>query len=268
MAEGPQRPPDRDRRVLPRPGAQLLAHARRCGGDSRRAAAGPRGVPESLRSRLHLVPRYRQKLKSPRFERWGGRSGSTTPDSTWSTTFASPRCPLRGRRTSCASSPAEVFSQRLDRSKPLWELVVQGLDDGRFALVTKTHHAMIDGVAGVDIATVLFDLTPDPSENPRPTRRVPSPESLSGGARGRGREGAMRTPIDLAGQALDAVQHPRTTASRAVEAAEALGEVAWAGLNPAPGAPLNVEIGPHRSVHWVRAGSTTSRRSRTSWAAR
>ena len=45
----------------------------------------------------------------------------------------------------------------------------------------------------------------------------------------------MRTPIDLAGQALDAVQHPRTTASRAVEAAEALGEVAWAGLNPAPG---------------------------------
>ena len=63
----------------------------------------------------------------------------------------------------------------------------------------------------------------------------------------------MRTPIDLAGQALDAVQHPRTTASRAVEAAEALGEVAWAGLNPAPETLLNVEIGPHRSVHWVRS---------------
>ena len=131
--------------------------------------------------------------------------------------------------------------------------MVQGLDDGRFALVTKTHHAMIDGVAGVDIATVLFDLTPDPSENPRPDAPwVPSPEPSQAELVAEGVKGAMRTPIDLAGQALDAVQHPRTTASRAVEAAEALGEVAWAGLNPAE-TPLNVEIGPHRSVHWVRS---------------
>ena len=56
-----------------------------------------------------------------------------------------------------------VFSQQLDRSKPLWELwLVQGLERDRFAILTKTHHAMVDGVSGVDIGTVLFDLEPVP----------------------------------------------------------------------------------------------------------
>ena len=56
-----------------------------------------------------------------------------------------------------------VFSQQLDRSKPLWELwLVQGLERDRFAILTKTHHAMVDGISGVDIGTVLFDLEPVP----------------------------------------------------------------------------------------------------------
>jgi len=58
---------------------------------------------------------------------------------------------------------ARIFSQQLDRSKPLWEMwLVEGYEADRFALITKTHHSLIDGIAGVDLATVLFDLSPDP----------------------------------------------------------------------------------------------------------
>ena len=58
-----------------------------------------------------------------------------------------------------------IFSQRLDRTKPLWELwLVQGLEDNRFAVISKTHHSLVDGVSGVDLTTVLFDVSPTPSE--------------------------------------------------------------------------------------------------------
>jgi WS/DGAT/MGAT family acyltransferase len=209
---------------------------------------------ESIGSRLHLVPRYRQKLKSPRFE-MGRPFWIDDPRFNLEYHVRFTALPAPGSEDQLRQLAGRVFSQRLDRSKPLWELwVVQGLDDDRFALVTKTHHAMIDGVAGVDIATVLFDLAATPPESPRAdTAWVPSPEPSQAELVAEGVKGAIKTPVDLAAQALGAVQHPRSTASRAVEAAEALGEVAWAGLNPAPETPLNVEIGPHRRVHWVRS---------------
>jgi WS/DGAT/MGAT family acyltransferase len=63
----------------------------------------------------------------------------------------------------------------------------------------------------------------------------------------------VKTPFSLAGRALGAVQHPGETVERVREAAEGLGEVVWAGMNPAPDVPLNVEIGPHRRVRWVQS---------------
>jgi WS/DGAT/MGAT family acyltransferase len=207
-----------------------------------------------LESRLHLVPRYRQKLKEPRFE-MGRPFWIDDPRFNLEYHVRFTALPAPGSEDQLRQLAGRVFSQRLDRSKPLWELwVVQGMDDGRFAIVTKTHHAMIDGIAGVDIATVLFDLSPTPAEAPAAEGPwVPSPEPSQAELVAEGVKGAVRTPIDLVGQALDAVQQPRRTAERALEAAEALGEVAWAGLNAAPDTPLNVEIGPHRRVHWVRS---------------
>ena len=76
------------------------------------------------------------------------------------------------RRASSSASPGRLFAQRLDRAKPLWEIwLVEGLDGGRFALIAKTHHALVDGVSGVDIASVLFDAAPDPP--PAPAARAP-----------------------------------------------------------------------------------------------
>ena len=75
--------------------------------------------------------------------------------------------PAPGSEEQLRALAARIHSQQLDRSKPLWEIwLVQGLEDNRFALITKTHHALVDGISGVDLATVLFDLTPVPAAVP------------------------------------------------------------------------------------------------------
>jgi diacylglycerol O-acyltransferase / wax synthase len=147
-----------------------------------------------------------------------------------------------------------VHSQALDRSKPLWEMwLVGGLEGNRFALISKTHHALVDGVSGVDLATVLFDVTPVPAETehpPEPWQPHSTPSGLDMAARGV--RGLIALPFGAAGRALDAVTHPAHALHDTREALEGLGEVVWAGLNPAPDTPLNVEIGPHRRLVWVR----------------
>jgi diacylglycerol O-acyltransferase / wax synthase len=111
-----------------------------------------------LESRLHLVPRYRQKLAFPRLE-MGRPFWVDDPSFNIDYHVRHTALPRPGSADQLRQLVGRIFSQRLDRSKPLWELwLVQGLEAGRFALILKTHHALVDGVSGVDIATVLFDL--------------------------------------------------------------------------------------------------------------
>src|SRR3979490_2585800 len=104
---------------------------------------------------------------------------------------------------------ARSFSQRLDRSKPLWEMwLIEGLEDDRFALITKTHHSLIDGIAGIDLATVLFDLSPDPpplTNSGRPWQPHQEPGTVQLVAAGLA--GAIRAGVELAEGAIDAVSH-------------------------------------------------------------
>ena len=218
---------------------------------------GPVPPREDLRahieSRLRLVPRYRQKLAFPRFE-MGRPFWVDDPNFNLDYHVRHTALPSPGSEEQLRHLVGRIFSQRLDRSKPLWELwVVQGLEDGRFALISKTHHALVDGVSGVDIATVLFDLSPVPAELPEDDGWTAEPEPSGADLVAEGVKGLLRTPFDLAGDAIGAAQHPRHTVERVREAAEGLGEVIWAGLNPAPEVPLNVEIGPHRRVWWVES---------------
>src|SRR5205807_918090 len=85
--------------------------------------------------------------------------------------------PRPGSEEKLKRMTGRVFSQALDRRRPLWEIwLVEGLDGGRFALLSKTHHALVDGVSGVDIATVLFDSSPDPMPVSQPDSEwIPRP---------------------------------------------------------------------------------------------
>ncbi len=206
---------------------------------------------DHIASRLALVPRYRQKLAVPPFE-MGRPFWVDDPSFNLQYHVRHTALPKPGSDDQLRQLVGRIFSQRLDRSKPLWEVwLVQGLRGNRFALISKTHHALVDGVAGVDIATVLFDLSPVPAAVSELEPFEPSPEPSEAELVAQGVRGLLRTPIDVASRALGAVGAPGRSLEQAREAAEGIGELLWAGLNPAPDVPLNTPIGPHRRVWWV-----------------
>jgi diacylglycerol O-acyltransferase / wax synthase len=206
-----------------------------------------------IRSRLHLVPRYRQKLSFPPMET--GRP-VWVDDTSFNLEYhvRHTALPKPGSEVQLRALAARIHSQRLDRSKPLWETwLVQGLEGGRFALLSKSHHALVDGSSGVDLMTVLFDISPvPPPVDHEGEPWVPSREPSSAELAARGLKGLAKTPVRLAARAAVAATHPGETLAATRTAAEGVGEIAWATLNPAPETPLNVEIGPHRRLELVR----------------
>jgi WS/DGAT/MGAT family acyltransferase len=139
-----------------------------------------------------------------------------------------------------------VQSRQLDRNRPLWEIyLVEGLEDGRFAIITKTHHAMVDGISAIDISTLILDATPTPREIPDDgwvPRREPSSASLVVNALA----DTMRRPT----QAIDTVRGEladiRAIGARVTGAATGLLAAARTSLRPAPDSPLNATIGEQR----------------------
>jgi len=206
-----------------------------------------------LRGRLHLVPRYRQKLAVPPLET-GRPLWVDDPDFNLEYHVRHTALPSPGSEEQLRNLAARVFSQGLDRSRPLWEFwVVEGLHDGGWAMVWKTHHALIDGISGVDLGTVMFDLSPIPREVEHPDRawqphREPAPAELVAA----GLSGMVRTSVRVGMGAVASLLRPTETLRAVRTAAEGVGEVAWATMNPAPQTPLNVPIGPHRRFVGVR----------------
>ena len=206
-----------------------------------------------VRGRLHLVPRYRQKLVTPPLQT-GRPLWADDIDFNLEYHVRHTALPAPGSEEQLLLLASRIASQRLDRSKPLWEMwLVEGLSDGRFAVISKTHHALVDGISGVDLASVLFDSQPEPeppddSLEPWRPRPEPSPAELAlAGARG-----AVRTTAGIVTRAIGAGTRPATSINLLRDAMEGLGELVWAGLNPAPETPLNVTIGPHRRFAVVR----------------
>src|SRR6478736_1818192 len=175
---------------------------------------------EQIRRRLHLVPRYRQKLAHMALDS-GRPVWIDDPSFNLEYHIRHTALPTPGRWEQLCSLTARIFSQQLDRSKPLWEMwLIEGLEDDRFALITKTHHSLIDGIAGVDLATVLFDLSPDPpptTNSGRPWQPHPEPGTVQLVAAGLA--GAVRAGVALAEGAIEALSHPDRALQRAREAA-------------------------------------------------
>jgi diacylglycerol O-acyltransferase / wax synthase len=215
---------------------------------------------DHVRSRLEQVPRFRQKLTFPPLE--AGRP-LWIDDSAFNLTYhvRHTALPSPGSEEQLRRLTGRVFSQRLDRSKPLWELwLVQGLERNRFALLSKTHHALVDGVAGVDISTVLFDVKPVPEPAGEEHEWIPKPEPSTVQLLARGVADVAAVPLKAAERLAGAVQHPEAAARRVGDGLGALSEVAWNFANPAPDVPLNVEIGTHRRFIWARSELATFKR--------
>ena len=210
---------------------------------------------DHVRRRLHLVPRYRQKLVTPPLQA-GRPLWVDDPDFNLEYHIRHTALPAPGTQAQLLALAARLASQRLDRSRPLWEMwLVEGLSDERFAVISKTHHALVDGVAGVDLATVLLDLSrdgPAPEDDDELEPWTPQPEPSGAELILAGARGAVRAAAGLAARAAVAATDPGTSLHLLRDAVEGIGEIAWAGLNPAPDTPLNVEIGPHRRYAVVR----------------
>jgi diacylglycerol O-acyltransferase / wax synthase len=209
---------------------------------------------DAIESRLHLVPRYRQRLA---FVPLGQGRPVWVDDPHFKVRYhvRHTALPRPGGDAELKRLAGRVFSQALDRSRPLWELwLVEGLSGDQFAVLSKTHHALVDGVSGVDIATVLFDTSPEPLPVAPPehgwvARPLPSPAQLLADA--------LLERATVPGEVVRGVRAtfrgPRTVVTRLGRALGSVSSLAWTGLQAAPPSPLNVRIGPHRRFTWVAA---------------
>lgn len=208
---------------------------------------------QQIVSRLHLVPRYRQRLAFVPMNQ-GRPVWVDDPHFNIGFHVRHTALPRPGGEEQLKRLTGRVFSQALDRTRPLWETwLVEGLEEGRFALLSKTHHALVDGVSGVDIATVLFDSSPDPLPvAPPQSEWIPRP--LPSGAQLLADALLERAtvPAEIARGVRATLRGPRHVAARLGEAVGGVGAMARVGLNAAPPSPFNVRIGPHRRFTWVR----------------
>ena len=203
-----------------------------------------------IESRLSLVPRYRQRLAQVPLAqarpRWVDDERFDLRYHVRHTALPAP-----GSEYELQVLAGRVFSHHLRRDRPLWEMwLVEGLDRERFAILSKTHHALVDGVSGLDILSVLF--APDEAEEPAPWQPRPAPSDAELVAE------ALRERVSSAGELtrpLRAVaRRPLQAIGRLAETAAGAGALAWAGLQPAPPTPYNAgQVGPDRRFTWTRA---------------
>ena len=196
--------------------------------------------------KLDLVPRYRQKV---RFVPLAAGAPVWIEDPHFSLDYhlRHTAIPSPGSEQQLRQMASRVFSQHLDRSKPLWELwMVEGLSGGRWALLSKVHHCMVDGVAATDLMSVMFSDTTTPLRR-GPWSAPPEPSDIEVLAR------TISHWVSPSGQ-MRALQHalaaPRQTIAAALEAARAA-LAAGPRMRLAPSSTLTGPIGPHRRWSWA-----------------
>ena len=207
---------------------------------------------DHIASRLHLVPRFRQKL---RFVPLGQGRPVWVDDPHLNLDYhvRHTSLPPPGSEQQLRTLAARIFSQRLDRTKPVWEMwLIDGVDGGRFAIVGKTHHALVDGVSGIDITTVLFDLDRDPEPAPDPEPWLPDPEPSDAQLLAEAVIERLTTPAEVVRGARAMLRAPRQVTGGLLEGLGAAASFARTGL-AAPPSPFNLKIGPYRRFAWVRA---------------
>lgn len=204
-----------------------------------------------IRSRVHLLPRLRQRLLYPPLG-LGTPFWVDYPDFDVHRHVRRVELPPPGTEEQFRTVVGGLLAPPLDRSKPLWELtVVEGFADDRFAIVYKTHHAMADGISAVDIGMLLFDVEPrsEPARDETPWSSGRTPSRL--GLLGRAASGVAATLARLGRWLRRAMRDPGGARRRAGDGLAGLWEVTWNLARPAPTVPLNTPIGAERSFCWA-----------------
>jgi diacylglycerol O-acyltransferase len=208
---------------------------------------------DHIESRLHLVPRFRQKLRFVPLAQ-GRPIWIDDPHLNLDYHVRRTALPPPGAEDQLRVLAARIFSQQLDRSKPLWEIwLAEGLMEDRFAVIGKTHHALVDGVSGVDITNVLFDTTPEPAGSPDTGPEwLPRPEPNGMKLLTDAWLERATSPAEIVRGVRAVFRGPRRVAAELRDNLALTGKFVGAGLS-APRTPLNVDIGPHRRFAWVTA---------------
>jgi diacylglycerol O-acyltransferase / wax synthase len=206
-------------------------------------------ILKHVESRLHRLPRYRKRLAFTPIEGHPVWIDDVHFDLGYHVRRTA--LPRPGTEAELKSLVARILSQRLDRDRPLWEMwIVEGLDGGRFALVTKVHHCMVDGASGMNLLTLLMSPSAD---EPAVAAPAWSPELEPTALELLAAESARRTRLggELAAAALRAAADPAAAWARISEAGHAIAEAIDAGLRHPGATHLNRPIGPHRRVDWL-----------------
>jgi WS/DGAT/MGAT family acyltransferase len=206
-------------------------------------------IKRGITGALHRIPRYRQKLAWIPLEHQPVWVDDDRFNLNYHVRHAS--LPRPGDEEQLKRLSARVMGQRLDRTRPLWEMwIVEGLEGDRFAVINKVHHCMIDGVAGVDLMTVLMSTSPD-AEIPEAPPFVPRPEP-SGFELLRGELGRrIRLPFEAARDIRNFASEARDVRREFLSRLRALAETIGTTLRPASPTPLNQRVGPHRLFDWA-----------------
>ncbi len=210
--------------------------------------------------RLSLVPRYRQRIATVPLS-LGRPVWVDDPHFNIEYHVRHTALPSPGGDRELRRLVGRVMSQQLDRTKPLWEIwMVEGLDDNRWAMVSKVHHCLVDGVSGTELLAVILDLSADvpaPMHDDWQPRPAPSPLRLARDAT----VGLATSPYEQARAVTAALRRPQRAMEALLEVAK--GSLALSSLvRPTPPTSLNGPIGPHRRYAWTNADLADVKRIR------
>lgn len=199
-----------------------------------------------VRSRLHLVPRYRQKVA---FTPLNLANPVWIDDEHFDLSYhvRHAALPRPGRMDQLMDYVGRLISRPLDRERPLWELyVIEGLEEDRVAYLGKTHHAMVDGITGIDIATLLLDPEQDvgPIPDPRPWHPAPRPSGLRLATSAA--QDLLSSPVGVVDAARRLLSTPRAAAGRALRVGRGVAALARTSVGPGGSSPLNRSNGAYR----------------------
>jgi WS/DGAT/MGAT family acyltransferase len=207
---------------------------------------------QAVSGRLALVPIYRRKLRTVPF-RLGRPVWVDDPNFDLHYHLRSTALPAPGGDEQLSNLMARVMSQRLDRDYPLWEYwLVEGLSGNRWAVISKIHHCMVDGISGTDLYRVIFDLSPDPAPAVADDRNAPpEPSGLSL---------AVKSAVDMvvlpvrevSTLSSAVVADPGEAVRQVSSTVRAIGRLA-PSLWPAVGSSLSGQIGQQRRYLWAHA---------------